>query len=512
MSSSYYDVIVLGAQTGPLCAAALLAKRGFRVLVLGQDALSPSYIVGDYELQRVPFNFQYAATPVAQLIFGELGIRQELRQRTEIHQAGVQLCLPKHRFVLTKDTDMFTKEVGREFPKIQSAIAAFARRTAPLCRALDRRLPEGLPFPPDAPNQWLGFLLQYYKMRRMHAVDSFDLLSDFPANHAFTSGIRALVSQFVPSGERNNFQVARAFERARSGISLRGGPDALRQLLSARILAHGGEVWPTERASSVLLERNVAAGIRVHNSGQTISAGYIIAGSPLSHTIQMVEDRRPFEALLERVGEPRLRCTRYTLNVVVPKDCLPDSMFRDTLVIADPTQPIFDGNLLHVQRLDAPPASHASNSMLCVQAMLSPSILRGPKASMQELRQTILDYLGRLLPFTTQAIVLADSPHDGLDADDLGTGSRVSPAEPWHRGPSTMPQEWNFPVRPALGLGAIPIRTPIRKLLICNSQNIPGLAEEGTLIAALIAANIISRADKRAWLRKGRWYSHTYAN
>ena len=34
MSTRFYDVIVLGAELGPLLAAAILAKRGFRVLVL----------------------------------------------------------------------------------------------------------------------------------------------------------------------------------------------------------------------------------------------------------------------------------------------------------------------------------------------------------------------------------------------------------------------------------------------------------------------------------------------
>ncbi len=533
MSSSYYDVVILGTHIGPLTAAALLAKRGFRVLVLSQDTPAPTYFIADHELPREPLNFQYVLTPIAQTILGELGLRQEVRQRLEIHSTGVQLCLPNHRFNLSTDPERFAKEISREFPKIQTPILDFARRTHLLCQHIEAQLQHGFPWPPHDVKQWFAFLYQTHKVNRLQSEAAFDLLADFPANHTFVSAIHALANQWVPSGDLSNLQIARVFELNQNTITLRGGFKALQQILLAKINAHGGEVWNSERAASVILERNTATGIRLHNSGQTIAAGRVIAGSSLTAVMQMVEDRRPFEKLLEKVGEPRVRCARYTLNLVLPRQSLPEAMSFNTLVLNQPSQPLFDGNLLHIQRLSPvlftsyeqsnyhnPSAADStkepstpSEEVLCIQALLSQKTLNEVKSTVRTLRQTIIQSVERFLPFISRSIVFADSPHDGLDADDHASGTHITSKEPWSRGPRTMPLDWDFPVRPTLGLGAIPLRTPVRNLLLCNSQNIPGLGDEGSLMAAWACAEHVCRADKgRSWLRKGRWYSQTYAS
>jgi len=43
MTHRAYDVVCVGAQLPTLLAGALLAKRGFRVLLVAQDELPPTY-------------------------------------------------------------------------------------------------------------------------------------------------------------------------------------------------------------------------------------------------------------------------------------------------------------------------------------------------------------------------------------------------------------------------------------------------------------------------------------
>ena len=64
----------------------------------------------------------------------------------------------------------------------------------------------------------------------------------------------------------------------------------------------------------------------------------------------------------------------------------------------------------------------------------------------------------------------------------------------------------DYPVTTYFGLCAMPVRTPIRHLLLCNRQVLPSLGLEGQLLAAASAARIVSHADRRReWMRQGLW-------
>ena len=56
---------------------------------------------------------------------------------------------------------------------------------------------------------------------------------------------------------------------------------------------------------------------------------------------------------------------------------------------------------------------------------------------------------------------------------------------------------YGFPVVSGLGVCALPVRTPIRRLLVCNEQVVPGLGIEGLFLAAWSAARVVSRSDRK---------------
>ena len=55
MSTRFYDAVVLGRSLGSLATAALLARRDFRVLLLGQGQKPPRYRFDGRTLYRRPF-------------------------------------------------------------------------------------------------------------------------------------------------------------------------------------------------------------------------------------------------------------------------------------------------------------------------------------------------------------------------------------------------------------------------------------------------------------------------
>jgi hypothetical protein len=81
LMQKHYDVIVLGRSIGALTAAALLARRDFTVLVLGNGALAPTYTVLGRELRRRVFTFLAATSPAWQRVIVELAQSQTWRRR-----------------------------------------------------------------------------------------------------------------------------------------------------------------------------------------------------------------------------------------------------------------------------------------------------------------------------------------------------------------------------------------------------------------------------------------------
>ena len=121
-------------------------------------------------------------------------------------------------------------------------------------------------------------------------------------------------------------------------------------------------------------------------------------------------------------------------------------------------------------------------------------------------RERIHATLSELVPFLSDHAELIDSPHDGRDAQNLSTGALIAPEEPWSRGPRTMRAVHGYPVRGMLGVAGLPLRTPLRRLLLCGPHNLPGLGLEGSLVAAWSAARVVTRNDRRReWMRRGLW-------
>lgn len=61
--SRHYDVIVMGRSIGALCTAALLARRDFTVLLVGQGERPAGYRFDKFALRRRAFSLLAASSP-----------------------------------------------------------------------------------------------------------------------------------------------------------------------------------------------------------------------------------------------------------------------------------------------------------------------------------------------------------------------------------------------------------------------------------------------------------------
>ena len=81
MTSKHYDVVVLGRSLGALAAAALLARRDFRVLLLGQGQHGQTYHFEEHVLCRRSFTLLAGSSPTWRRILHELAQSPQFRRR-----------------------------------------------------------------------------------------------------------------------------------------------------------------------------------------------------------------------------------------------------------------------------------------------------------------------------------------------------------------------------------------------------------------------------------------------
>jgi phytoene dehydrogenase-like protein len=505
---NHYDVIVLGTHIGPLCAGALLARRGFRVLVLGQYEPPPTYTLPDGNVvPRNPLTFTVAASPVARAVFAELALGPVFRRRATVPEPAFQVALPHHRLDLSPDEESLDREVAREMPEARQAIADFHRFVRRATAALDRVLERDLTWPPESFFERRAFARATTDLPFDRQGAGRDPLAELGDTHPFRWVVHAPV-RFIDGMDPDYptpLRLVRLYGSALAGsAAIDGGERALADMVIGKLQSSGGTVRERDRADAIVVQRGAAVGVRLAGSGEVLGASHVVYGGDVARLGRLLDDHRPLEEVYERLGEPQPRWYRYAMNVLLERGGLPEPMARDVYFVRDPRRPLAAENLLHVQR---GPESDGGRQWISVEVLLPRRAVEDLPAYLDGLRERVFASLGELIPFLGRSVVLVDSPHDGRPVQDVRGGRTLAPREPWARGPRTMRIVYGYPVPGPLGVCGMPSRLSLRHLLLCGTQTVPGLGLEGALVAAASTARLVTAADRRgAWLR-GRWRS-----
>src|SRR6185503_2349469 len=113
MDTNYYDVVVCGGETTGLMAGALLARRGFRVLLIGYETDYPGYDVGGTSGSRAPGLLPPLDDAPAARVFKELDCTALVRRRAPVAKPGFRVVLPGQQLDFTADSAAQDKELAR---------------------------------------------------------------------------------------------------------------------------------------------------------------------------------------------------------------------------------------------------------------------------------------------------------------------------------------------------------------------------------------------------------------
>jgi len=508
--AKHYDVAILGAGIGALSTAALLARRSWRVLVLGQRWHPATYQYDGVTLARRPFTFLANSSPAWARILVELAQSQTFRRRVVPIDPMFQVLAPKLRLEVPPDMQLFSKEIDRAFPEVRRIVDELYAELAQTNAAADAAFEKDLVWPPG--NFWerreTGRIAA--SLPRFERARTAPLLAEFPRDHDYRAIVDVPARFASHSDDLPEFAVARLHGAWTRGISrLASGEDELVDFLAERVRAHGGETRLSERAVRVVHKRGRVSGVVIDGDDTPTGVGFIATDHTTRALLDLTSDFDPPRRAL--VALPHLLPAewRFVVSVVVRDEGVPAALADEAFLLAgwphrglDPFTP-----LVHLQR-HREPCGIPGATLLVAEA----AIAEGSPLPLERAREAVLGVLEAMLPFLERHYIVIDSPHDGRPLWDLRSGSLVEVERPALRATGgsvdaePMAPRWHVESPSFYGLAAEPIRTPVAGAFVVGPSALPALGQEGELLAAWSAARMITRTDRhRERIRRDMW-------
>jgi phytoene dehydrogenase-like protein len=508
--AKHYDVAVLGAGIGALSAAALLARRSWRVLVLGQGWRPSTYQHDGVTLARRPFTFLAGSSPAWGRVLVELAQSQTFRRRVMPLDPMFQILAPRLRLEVPPDVALFAREIDRAFPEVRRVVDELYAELARTNAAADAAFEKDLVWPPGS------FWERRETQRVAASLPRFDgagpatLLAEFPRDHDYRAVVDVPARFASHAAEMPEFAVARLHGAWTRGVArLTRGEDELVDFLVDRVRAHGGEPRLGERAARVVHRRGRIAGVVVDGDDEPTGVGFVVTDHSARALLDLTSDFDPPRRALTALPHLLPAEWRFVLSLVVRDEGVPAPLADESFLLPAWPHRGLDAStpLVHLQRRREACGIEGATLLVAEAAFAEGSPLPVTRA-----REAVLAAIESLLPFIERHYLLVDSPHDGRPLWDYRSGKRknVDRAALRSSGGSLeaepMAARWHVDPPSFHGLAAEPVRTPLAGAFVVGPSTLPALGQEGELLAAWSAARLITRTDKRKErMRREMW-------
>jgi glycine/D-amino acid oxidase-like deaminating enzyme len=506
--AKHYDVAVLGAGIGALSAAALLARRSWRVLVLGQGYRPATYQYDGVTLARRPFTFLAASSPAWGRILVELAQSQTFRRRIVPLDPMFQVLAPGLRLEVPPDVQLFAREIDRAFPEVRRVVDELYAELARTNAAADAAFEKDVVWPPGTFWERRETARVAATLPRFEGPRGSALLAEFPREHDYRAIVDVPARFASHAIELPEFAIARLHGAWTRGVSrVARGEEELVEFLGDRVRAHGGETRLGERAVKVTHKRGHVSGVLVDGDEEPTGVGFVLTDHTTRALLDLTSDFDPARRALAAVPHLIPGEWRFVVSIVVRDEGLPAPLGDEAFLL--PALHSGRASCVHLQRRREP-CGIAGATLLVAETMLSDG--SEPLLARARARESVLAAVQSLLPFIERHYLLVDSPHDGRPLWDYRSGRRKDVDRGALRASGGTPDAEPMAARwhvdsPALhGLAAEPIRAPLGGAFVVGPSALPPLGQEGELLAAWGAARMVTRTDKRRErMRRDMW-------
>jgi len=487
--SASFHVLVVGEDLAGLAYAALAARAGYRVGVLGQGAPQSTYMLQGHVLPREPERIVGLETsPVINAVFRDLSMGMEMRNLPRLADPILQYVRQDSRLDVCRDFERWMAELERELPDDGRSLRHFESWAAETTRLSDELVTGDEVLPTlglrgrARYDKFVGDRSALVAGVPPEGVAPLDTVRDGGATRGLVRGAISHLTT-LRAEPMSALATARLWTQLKSGLtSVPGGTGALRELFIAKIKEQCGDYRASAHVEAVRFRRGRAAEVILTERGERLGCELLVSGMAPRAFYSLLGRPMNQDRFQRSIANREPVAWRLTVNLAMDARAIPVGMDTEVLLVASGTGALDSDDCLWISR----PGAHLSigravdrgqpgPGVLCVTALMPARGIAPRPEAVRTLVDSIVDRVRGLVPWLDDHLELVDCPALRVDPS-TGLDSLDS---------SALVPIYDRPIERTLGLGGYDGRTGWKNVLLCGRGRFGGLGFEGDCMAAL---------------------------
>ncbi len=480
MSDAYYDVVIVGTELPGLITGAMLAKKGYRVLVIGHGHKTNHFAFEGFQFVRRPWLFNgFETSKPIKRVFADLSLSLEMHNRPKPFDPFYQVVMPGRRVNVVSRETVFDRELSREFPGQSELIQTFYRTVREQNEALSQILESPMVMPPQ------GFMEQraFKKLMGETMETTVDPLSVFPPGHPFRPFVLAplMFGSGCHSKPYSAIQLIRSVTHFGRGLyQIEGGIDALKRIFIDKVSDNCGDYREKAQVDRFVMKRGKVKELVIRDRREVIGCDVVVCNTDVKKFFNLIPEEDQKERFHLTLLELQPSHMMYTTNFALRREAIPEGMGRHAFIVEDERKPLDGDNLLLccVDPAHQPPEQ--DSVVLSVTARLPMRLVRATLENVEHHDQRIMSRVRTLIPFFDEHLLARSSAW-------VGYQKRTN--QPFVDTSQFIPS-YNRPLPDTMEATPVACRTAYKNVLITGDHLHGGLGFEGAFLGSLNAVQL----------------------